>query len=273
MSWRLIAELDWRDTVDQRSTRVLLTLVAGAILLPGYIYPVMVPPGQRAEITTATFTTFAAGWLTTIVPLVGVLLGYSAVVAERESGSLLLSLSLPMSREDVVIGKYVSRTGLLATTIAGAMAIAGFLVVYPYGTLDLLPFLGFVVLAVLYGAIWTGIGLAASVTVSTKRRALVLAVTVFFLLVVVWDTVVGAVALALRALDLVGRELPDPLQFVVGLEPGRLFTRITRGLFDPSASIDGAWYLGEWVAIPIFVCWLVLPLGLTYLRFSGVDLS
>ncbi|WP_440991694.1 ABC transporter permease [Haloarchaeobius baliensis] len=273
MSWRLVAEEDWQDTADQRSTRVLLTLVALAILLAGYIYPITFPPGERAAVTTGTFTTYATGWLTTLVPLVGVLLGYSAVVGERESGSLLLSLSLPISREDVVLGKYASRTGLLGATIVGTMAIAGFLVVYPYGTLDLLPFLGFVVLTVLYGAIWTGIGLASSLLVSTKRRALVLAVTVFFLLVIVWDTVVGALALALRASDLIGDELPDPLQFVVGLEPGRLFTRITTGLFDPSASIDGAWYLSEWVAIPIFLCWLVVPLGLSYLRFSGVDLS
>jgi ABC-2 type transport system permease protein len=271
MSWQLIARQDFSDTANQRSTRVLLTLVALATLLAGYIYPLTV--GESAATTTATFSTYAVGWLTTLVPLVGVLLGYGSVVSERESGSLLLSLSLPISREDVLLGKYVSRTGLLAATIVGSLVLAGWLVVYPFGTLDLLPFAGFVVLTVLFAAIWTGIGIAVSLLVSTKRRALVLGVTVFFLLVIVWDTVVGALALALEALGFTDGELPDPLQFVVGLEPGRLFRRITEGFIDPNATVDGAWYLSEWIALVLFVVWLVGPLGLAYLRFSGVDLS
>lgn len=271
MSWRIIARQDWADAADQRSTRVLLALVAMAILLAGYIYPITLQP--RTSATTAVFSSYAVGWLTTLVPLVGILLGYGAVVSERESGSLLLSLSLPISREDVLLGKYVSRTGLLAAAIVASMAVAGGLVVYPWGTLKLLPFLGFVVLTVLFGAIWTGIGLAVSLLVSTKRRALVLGVTVFFLLVIVWDAVVSAIALGLRALDLVGEELPDPLQFVVGLEPGRLYGRLTAGFIDPSRSVDGAWYLSEWIALVLFALWLVGPLGLAYLRFSGVDLS
>ncbi|MFD1647551.1 ABC transporter permease [Haloarchaeobius litoreus] len=268
MSWQFIARQDWSDTADQRSTKTLLALVSFVVLLSGYVYPVL----TEGPHTTATFSSYAVGWLTTLVPLVGVLLGYGAVVSERESGSLLLSLSLPISREDVVVGKYVSRTGLLAATIAGSMTLAGSLVVYPFGTLDLLPFLGFVVLTVLFGAVWTGIGIAVSLLVSTKRRALVLGVTVFFLLVIVWDTVVGALGLALEALGFTDGELPDPLQFVVGLEPGRLFRRITEGFIDPSATVDGAWYLSEWIALALFAAWLVGPLGLAYLRFSGVDL-
>ncbi|WP_323192116.1 ABC transporter permease subunit [Halostella sp. PRR32] len=269
MSWPIIARRDWRNTAGQRSTKVLLGLVAYVVLLAGYVYPVL----TQEPYSTARFTGYAVGWLTTLVPLVGVLLGYGAVVEEREDGSLLLSLSLPISREDVLVGKYLSRSGLLAATLVISLVVAGGLVVYPYGELDPLPFIGFVVLTVLFGAVWTGMGLAVSLAVSTKRRALVLGVTIFFLLVVVWDTVVDALGLALEAVGLVNGELPEPLQFVVGLAPGRLFGRITDGFLNPAATVDGAWYLSEWVALVLFAGWLVGPLGFAYLRFRGEDLS
>lgn len=269
MSRQIIRQQDWRTTLGARSTKVLLGLVAVAIVLAGYVYPV----ATEGPHTTARFTSYAVGWMTTLVPLAGVLLGYSAVVSERESGSLLLSLSLPIGRRDVVLGKYLSRTGLMAATIVGSLVVAGALVVYPFGELALLPFVAFVVLAALFGAVWTGIGLAVSLAVSTKRRALVLGVTVFFLLVVVWDTAVNALSIGLEALGVVDGELPEPLQFVVGLEPGRLFGRITAGFLDPGATVDGAWYLSEWIALVLFAAWLVGPLGLAYLRFSGVDLA
>ncbi|WP_435349108.1 ABC transporter permease [Haloarchaeobius sp. HRN-SO-5] len=270
MRWTVVARRDWRQTVGATSTKVLLGLVGFTVLLAGYVYPVLAPD----PITTARFSGFVIGSLTTLVPLVGILLGYNAVVGERESGSLLLSLALPLGREDVVLGKYASRTGLLAATIVVAMAGAGALVVYPFGELALLPFLGFVLLSVLFGAIWTGMGVAVSLAVSTKRRALVLGSTLFFLFVVVMDVVEGALTLGLYTAGLVEEPvLPDPIRFLVGLEPGRLFGRLTTGFVDPSSTIEGPWYLGEWVALVLFALWLVGPLGLAYLRFEGRDLA
>ncbi|RXK47456.1 ABC transporter permease subunit [Halorientalis pallida] len=269
MSWDVIARQDWALTVGERSTKGLLGLLGFVIVVTAYVYPVS-GPGPH---TTGRFAGAVHGSLTTLVPIVGVLLGYNAVVSERESGALRLSLSLPHSRADVVFGKFLGRVGVVTATLVASLAVAGFLVVYPFGELEAFRYLAFVGFTVWFGGVWTGIGIATSIAAATKRRALVLALFVFFVFVMVWDTVDSGVTLALNFVGLVDGALPDPLQFYFGLEPGRVFGRLTDGFVDPSATVDGAWYLSEWVALVLFVLWLVGPLGLAYRRFARGDLS
>jgi len=249
--------------------KFLLALPALAVLAAGYAYPLL---GEE-PITTARFAGFATGWFTGIVPFVGVLLGYNAVVSERESGAILLSLSLPRSRGDVVFGKLASRAGLVCGVLLPALVVAGALVVYPFGRLELLPFLGFVLVTLAYAAIWTGLGVAASLSVSTKGRSLVIAGGLFFLFVIVWDGITAGIELGLHEAGLIGEEAPGPLEFVFEIDPGSAFSRVVDGFIDPGASVGGPWYLGEWAALVLLVLWAVVPIGLAYWRFSGRDLA
>lgn len=269
MTWDVIARQDWALTVGERSVKLLLGLVAVVIVVSAYVYPL----AGDEPFTTARFAGFVVDPLSTVVPIVGVLLGYNAVVSDRESGALKLALALPHSRRDLVVGKFLGRAGLLSVATVAAMAVGGALVVYPFGELDLLPFLGFVGLTVAFGGIWTGIGIAASLAVATKRRALVLAFGLFFLFVMAWDSMAAALRVGLNVAGVLDGDLPAPLQFVVGLEPGHVFQRLTTGFVDPSASLSGPWYLGEWIALVLFACWLIGPLGLAYRRFDGSDLA
>jgi ABC-2 type transport system permease protein len=269
MTWRLIARHDGRTTVEQWSVKLLLGFLVFVVMLSGYVYPVF----GAQPITTGRFPGFVSGSLTTLVPFVGMLLSYGAVVGARESGAIRLSLSLPLSRGDLVLGKLLSRAGLLTGTLLASLLGAGALVVYPFGELEPWRFLGFLILTVLFGLVWTALGVAVSVAVSTKRRALVLGFGAVFLFVVVWDAVVGAVRLSLNAAGLVDGELPGVVLFLVGLEPGRVFGRVTTGFVTPGTSPPGPWYLNEWVALALLVLWVAGPLGLAFRRFNGSDIA
>lgn len=268
MTWTTIARQDGRETLGTRSVKVLLGLVAFVVLLAAYLYPVL----GSEPITTARFSGYVTGWLSPLVPLVGLLVGYNAVVGERESGALLLSLALPYSRRDVVLGKFAGRAGLLGGTLLAAMVGAGVLVVYPYGQLEVVRSLSFVALTLAYAALWTGLGVAISLSVATKRRALVLAFGVLFLFVFVWDSIETALRLGLNAAGIVDGHLPAAVQILFAAAPDRVFARVTDGFVNPAATVEGPWYLGEWVALVVFVVWLVAPLGLAYRRFAGGDL-
>jgi ABC-2 type transport system permease protein len=114
---------------------------------------------------------------------------------------------------------------------------------------------------------------AASLSVSTKQRALVIAGGLFFLFVVVWDGITAALGIGLAAAGVIGEDTPDGLEFVFGIDPGSVFSRVIDGFVDPGASVGGPWYLGEWAALVLFVLWLVVPVGLAYRRFAGRDLA
>lgn len=269
MRWRPVAGHEASVVLGARSVKYVLGLLVGVVLLSGYLYPLF---GQEPY-TTARFSGFVIGSLTTLVPFVGVLIGYGAVASERESGALRLSLSLPRSRSDLVFGKFLGRTAVLAGAVVFALAGAGFLVVYPFGDLELLPYLGFAALTVAFAGIWTGLGLAVSLSVATERRALVLGFGLFFAFVIAWDVAVSALQFGLESAGVVEGALPDPLRFVVGLPPGELYERVVTGFVDPAGSVDGPWYLGKWVALGLFALWGIGPLGLAYRRFEGSDLA
>lgn len=52
-----------------------------------------------------------------LIPLVGLALAYDTIAGERESGTLRLLIGLPNSRAEVVFGKFVGRTGVIAVSI------------------------------------------------------------------------------------------------------------------------------------------------------------
>lgn len=269
MTWRAVARHDRRQTRGVRSVRFLLGLLAFVILAAAYVYPI----NAEEPITTARFTGHLVGWLTTVVPVVGVMLGYDAVVSDRVSGAVRLTLSLPNGRRDLVLGKLASRAGLLTAVTLVALLGAGFLVVYPFGRLELPRSLAFVALTVLFGVLWTGIGVAVSIAVATKQRALTAGFGILGLFILLWDPLADLVAMGLEAVGLADGDLPAPARFLFSLHPGTAFERVTRGFLDPASTVDGPWYLSEWVALAVFACWLVVPLGLAAHRFAGSDLA
>lgn len=268
MSWAVVARQDGRLTIGADSVKYLLALLILVVVLGAYVYPIF----GSEPITTARFSGFVVGWLTTLLPLIGVLIGYNAVVSERESGSLLLSLSLPHSRGDVILGKFLGRAGVLAAAIVVAMVVAGALVVYPFGDLEIPRSLAFVSLTVVFGAIWTGIGVASSLVVATKRRALVVGFGLFFLFVFAWEAAADALRTGLNGAGIIDGELPGAIRVLFAFEPGAVYERLVTTV-DPAGSVEGPWYLGWEVALVAFALWATVPMGVAYLRFAGSDLS
>lgn len=268
MSWRPVARQEAMLLLDSEAVAYLHTVLVLAVVLAAYVYPMTAPEPY----TTARFGGFATGALVVLVPLVGILVGYNAVAGDRESGSLLLSLSLPISRRDLVLGAFAGRFGVLAAALVGAMVVAGALVVYPFGELALARFVAFVLLTLAFGAVWTGLGLAVSVSVATRQRAMVLGFGLVFAFVLAWDAVPWALQTLLDELGAIDGELPEPALFVVDLSPGNAFERVTAGFVDTGATVEGPWYRSPWASLAVLAGWAVLPLGLAFRRFDASDL-
>lgn len=268
MTWRVIVRRDWRLVLDARFPKIALVGLIAVVSVAAYVYPVVGTP----PITTSRFGAFVGGWLGGLIPPIGVLLGYGAIAREHESGALRLALSMPNGRSTLVLGRFVGRAGVLAAAIVVGMGIAGVLVDYPYGTLQPLRFPAFVLLSVAYGAIWVGIGVAASALVTTNRQALVLAVAALFVLVIVWDAVTSGAEAGMVAAGVTDGPIRTVVRVGAQLDPGSAFETLVTALAasDRDAS---AWYDGPNLALPVFICWLLGPLSVAILRFEWRDLA
>lgn len=148
------------------------------------------------EATLASLTTLGAF----VIPLIGLLLAYDTVVGERDDGTLLLMLSYPLARGQLVTGKFLGHCAALAVaTLAGfALAVAIMQVTQPPAqTLPAwLAFARFVLSASSLGASFVGLACLISVATTSKSRAAGLALLGWLASVVLFDLVLLALLVA-----------------------------------------------------------------------------
>ncbi|WP_323676455.1 ABC transporter permease subunit [Halorubellus sp. PRR65] len=272
MAWDVIARKEFDDVVDPRGGKAGLVAVALVFVLGGYVLPM----NARAP-TSADYASYMTDAVGLVVPLFGLLLGYKAIVADRSAGRLTLLFTLPYSRRDALVGKYATRAGLLIAAVAGGVLAGSWLVYYPFGSFDAGVVLGYLAVTCCYGLAFLGIGFAISTLTTSNRVASGATFGVFFLFVVVWGQLRGALALALDYVGLADGSLPDWALFLHGLEPSLLYGRVVTGFYTEAArgpyfGPDAAWYLGAWPALVALLAWTVLPIALGYRRFEVTDL-
>jgi len=125
-----------------------------------------------------------------LLPLIALLISHDAIVGDVERGTMLLLLSYPVGRHQVLLGKFAGHLSILAfATLLGYGAAGVTLLVT--GT-DVPPeswqaFATMVGSSILLGAVFLSIGYLASTLVHQRGVAAGIAVGVWLLLVVIYD--------------------------------------------------------------------------------------
>jgi len=276
MSWQAIARKEYAEIRQSRLVRYLVYLFIFACLIGGYVFPL----NTTGDITLGGFAGYMVTAVSILLPLIGLLLGYNAIVSERSAGQLALVLGMPHSRRDVVVGKLCGRgIALLGAVVIGLVG-AAVLVFYPYGSVtvtSIFAYLLYIVLTLLFGVIFFGIGLTLSTLTRSKQLATLSAFAVFFVFVVIWDEIETGLLFALERLGFAHGDLPAGVVFVHQAQPIPLYDRIVAGFFEGTSMStyfggDAPWFLNEWAGLVLFLLWVVLPLSVGYRRFREVDL-
>ncbi|WP_128903961.1 ABC transporter permease [Halorubrum amylolyticum] len=277
MSLAALAEKDFQDAARSRG---MFALVALFSLLVAAFAVVVRPGGQGGEqFATELLLRFFVGpfLVTTLVPLVGIVVGYNAVSGERESGSLKLLLSLPHSRADVVFGKVIGRGAALSLAVVTGFLLPGIVLlalsqVGQIATFNVGAFLGYTVFAAVLGVVFVAIAVGCSAAAATQRRALIGGVAIYVLFVLLWGAVTG------QFLD-AASGLVDPLP--VSQQQVSVFLRVanpTTGVELLSNAFLGDQLLsGETVnqqisAVSMLVFWTIAPPLVGLWKFDNDDL-
>ena len=272
MSWRDIAHKDIHDAGRSRTLWLLTGLLVTAFV--GYSF-------GHSYLGEATFTAFLSGLTVlaaSLLPVLGILLGYKSIVHERTSGSLFLTLSFPHSRRDVVVGTFVGRSVVLLAPTLLALLIAGVVGAVRYGTDGALLYPWFMLATALYGVAFVAITTALSMVTTVDRRITYGALGSYLLLVQFWDNVHTLTVLVLHRFDVTVLEnMPDWTLLFRLLKPSEAYYRVLRAAFDvPLAGryvADGAPFYVDWLpALALLAAWTAVPLAVGYRRFSAADL-
>ncbi|AMO22287.1 ABC transporter permease subunit [Ramlibacter solisilvae] len=188
VQWRqvgVIAEKEFRDRIRNRwvlAVAVLFTAFALAIAYLG--------AAQQGSVGFRGIDVTIAGLVSLViylVPLIALLLGYDAIVGERDKGSLELLLTMPITRLELVIGKFSGLAAALAFSTLAGFGLAGVLLSYQIGLAALLHYAVFMVSALLLGLSFLSLAMLVSVLAGNRMRASGVAIGLWFFFVLVYD--------------------------------------------------------------------------------------
>ncbi|SUD37530.1 multi-copper enzyme maturation ABC transporter [Ectopseudomonas mendocina] len=196
-----------------------------------------------------------ASLATFLMPLIALLLAYDAIVGEDEGGTLMLLLTHPLGRGQILLGKFVGHGLILALAVMfgfGGAALAIGLLVEDVELATLAWAFGrFMLSSTLLGWVFLAMAYVLSARVSEKSSAAGLALGVWFLFVLVFDLVLLALLVFSE-----GKFSPEALPWLLLLNPTDIYRLINLAGFDGSGM--GVLTLGSDLPLPGSALWLCL---------------
>ncbi|MDG5777957.1 ABC transporter permease [Haloarculaceae archaeon H-GB2-1] len=296
--WLVIARKEFADTIRSKVLWILSVLFVSVFALPAALAQyfdigqfIQSQTGQ--QVTTNLLAQQTSRLASALVPIIAIAVAYAAITREREKGSLKLLLSLPHTRADVVVGKVVGRSGVVAVPIAVGMLITMAVVLPTQIAFKAGGFVTFALLTMLLGVAFVGLSVGVSAATSTSRRSMVGTVGLFVYFYLFWNSFARGVGQLLK--DHAGiatdtqlhvtlfLKLLNPTQAYQTLLTSALGTetyvaraRMFSGLMGQivAQQLKGSlpFYLGDGMALAILLAWLVVPVALGYVVFQAADL-
>lgn len=212
-----------------------------------------------------------------LLPLIALLISHDAVVGEMERGTMLLLLSYPIARWQVLLGKFLGQIAILAVATllgygaaAAALAAAG----HAVGAEAAQAFALMIGSSVLLGGAFVALGMLASTLVRDRGTAAGIAVGLWLLMVLIWDMAL----LGLLVADADGRITAGMVDALLLLNPAdayRLFNLAgLPGLGELSgmASLADDTRLTPSILIAALLAWMLIPLAAAAAAFSRREL-
>jgi ABC-2 type transport system permease protein len=256
MSTLLVARKEFQDALRSRTLVIVAGLFTAFLAFYIYFTFAMQTPGQPAEVADLYLA------VASVVAVVGTLLGYNTIVSERASGSLKVLLGAPLTRRDIVVGKFLGRAAVVAVTV-----FIGFAVVVAHYAVLVESSPAFTAYArlgskmVVLGVVFVAIAIAFSAALRSTTVATWGAIGLAILFAFVWDTVLLMIEASVVPPE---SSVPNWLALFRRLDPKYAFMTV---------SGPAPFYLDPWFGIVILGGWIVVPLGLGYLRFERGDLA
>lgn len=267
MSVRIIAR---KDVADAGRSKALWAVTLLVVLFTAGITGFA---GTTTEEPVDTVFQLAFQLAVVTLPIVALILAKGAITGERESGSIRALLSLPPSRRDILLGKFIGRTALmLVATVVGGIA-TGLVVMLVFGTgLEFLAL--FIVFLGLMGVAFVAIGIGISAASASDSRATVFAVGIYILFVTLWNLIQGGIIEAATALGLVtaGGE-PAWLQFIGMVPPNQAAMAAYQSAVSGGPVFAADPFTSVWFPVLVLLGWIVISIGGGYTQFRDADIG
>ena len=211
-----------------------------------------------------------------LVPLIALLISHDAIVGEMERGTMLLLLSYPVARWQVIVGKFVGHLAILAFATLlgyGAAAVALAATGVEIGAASLAAFASMTLSSIALGAVFIAIGYLVSALVRERGTAGGIAIGVWLLCVLIYDMALLGLLVVDQGQVIAGSVL-NALLLANPTDVYRLLT-LSSGNVEMLSGMGGvaeSAALSRGVLVTTLIFWALAPLGAAALVFSRREL-
>lgn len=211
-----------------------------------------------------------------LVPLIALLISHDAIVGEMERGTMLLLLSYPIGRWQVILGKFIGHLAILSFATLVGYGVAAAALTATGVAIDAASwwaFLSMILFSVMLGAVFVAIGYLVSALVAERGTAGGIAIGVWLFFVLIYDMAL----LGMLVVDQ-GRTISGgTLNILLLLNPTDAYRLLNLGSGN-AGSLSGLGGIAENVAlgrstlVSALAVWTLLPLAAATLVFSRREL-
>lgn len=275
MSTLTVAKNDYRNAIRSRELWVLMALFV--LFLPVVaLYDVTAGTSVDDGFPIGTLVSMVFV-MTVLAPVTALLVSIKSIVRERRLETITFLLSLPHTRRDVYVGKFLGRLAVFTTAVLVGYVPAFLILFFGISDFAVVPFVGMLVVVLFFGLIFVVVGYAASAMTTSETIASVAGFAIF-VLVYSWDTIFALINGWLGLVD--GRaetfvyrfELTTVSEDIVNAVASIRDSEISSASVAVSNGGDVPFYLQHWFAFVVLGIWIGLPLALGYWRFESADL-
>ena len=261
----IITGKEVRDSLRNRWVLAATLLLAALALSLGFLGS---SPTGSVKAAPLTITVVSLSSLSIfLIPLIAMLLAYDAVIGEIERGTMALLLSYPVSRWQVLVGKFIGHLIILTLATTAGYGLAGIALQLAHGGLDIAawkPFALLIVASVLLGAAFLAMGYLISAKVKERGTAAGIAIGVWLFFVVIFDMALLGILVA----DSKQAITAPMLETILLFNPADVYRLLNltgyenTAMYAGMAGLSGQLTLGMPVLVAAQLLWIALPFAL-----------
>jgi ABC-2 type transport system permease protein len=280
MNWLVIARRDFRDARRSRILALVVGLFVAFVALTAAT--TSNSPEGLSEAEGPLWNVH--GIAIFMMPIVMLVVGYLSIAGERETGRIKYLLGLPNRRWEVVVGKFLSRSLVAWLAIVLSMLVGVAIMFVRYDSVPLGTAAALTVFMLFFAAVYVGIAVGVSALTASRARAMAGVIGVYVLFTVAWIApfVTPGDSVAYVVENLLGLSpMEDLYEFVFHLSPSFAYSRLANEqVFGGVAANDAEtleasdpFFLQDTFMPVILIGWIVVALGVGYLRFRNAELG
>jgi len=272
MLW-VLAQKELRDGLRNRwigAAILLLGTLAIALSLLGSA-PTGSVRASDLDITVISLSSLSVY----LIPLIALMLSFDALVGEFERGTMMLLLTYPVSRWQVIMGKFLGHVLILFIAIFAGYGGAILIMIMLGSSLEgWQAYLAMMFSSLLLGAVFIALGYLLSVLVKERATAAGSAIGLWLVFVVLYDLVLFG-ALLLDEGQKMSQQLFVTLMLISPTDGYRIFNlSLFDGVSDAAgiAGIASEAGMSSSLLTGVMLLWVIVPLVMTLFVFQRREL-